>query len=557
MRQWTSPASAVFLAQDTDEEDLEIEEEEKYTHIMQDSHHIDIEELKKKYKDVLQDVPGGTTLVQHDIPTGDAVPIRLPPYRLAHHSQEVLREEIRTLLDQVIIRPSKSPWAAPIVLVKKKDGTQRMCVDYRKLNKVTVNNPYPLPNIEELIANLGSSRFITTLDLTKGYYQVPVTPKHQEKTAFVTPYGKYEFVTMPFGLISAPSTFQRLMDEVLDGLHEFTVAYLDDILIHSQTWDQHMKHLDTVFTKLRKAGLNVMERKCTFACGSCVYLGHVVGNGSVKPMDCKVSAVKNFREPQTKKDVRSFLGICGYYRKFVPNFSTVAAPLSELTRKNMPKKVIWTTKCDQAFLELKEALTRAPILMTPDWTLPFILQTDASSTGLGYVLSQVNFKGEEHPIAFASKKLLPSERNYSAIEREALAIVKGIKHFRTYLEGTTFTIQTDHNPLTHLGNLKDSHGRLARWALSLQPYDFTIVHRSGKLNSNVDGLSRDQGCLSKVGGMSGAPTLTVCEREGRNEMEEQEANDQNKSPEAPRDYKLPEACNLLDIQMKGSDWLET
>ena len=332
---------------------------------------------------------------------------------------------------------------------------------------------------------------------------------------------------------------------------------LDDILIHSQTWDQHMKHLDTVFTRLRKAGLNVKERKCTFASGSCVYLGHVVGNGSVKPMDCKVSAVKNFREPQTKKDVRSFLGLCGYYRKFVPNFSTVAAPLSELTRKNMPKKVIWTTKCDQAFLELKEALTRAPILMTPDWTLPFILQTDASSTGLGYVLSQVNFKGEEHPIAFASKKLLPSERNYSAIEREALAIVKGIKHFRTYLEGTTFTIQTDHNPLTHLGNLKDSHGRLARWALSLQPYDFTIVHRSGKLNSNADGLSRDQGSLSKVGGMSGAPTLTVCEREGRNEMEEQEANDQNKSPKAPRNYKLPEACNLLDVQMKDSDWLET
>ena len=270
MRQWTSPASAVFLAQDTDEEYLEIEEEEKYTHIMQDSHHIDIEELKKKYKDVLQDVPGRTTLVQHDIPTGDAVPIRLPPYQLAHHSQEVVREEIRTFLDQGIIRPSKSPWAAPIVLVKKKDGTQRMCVDYRKLNKVTVNDPYPLPNIEELIANLGSSRFITTLDLTKGYYQVPVTPKHQEKTAFVTPYGKYEFVTMPFGLISAPSTFQRLMDEVLDGLHEFTVAYLDDILIHSQTWDQHMKHLDTVFTKLRNAGLNVKERKCTFARGSCV-----------------------------------------------------------------------------------------------------------------------------------------------------------------------------------------------------------------------------------------------------------------------------------------------
>ena len=249
-----------------------------------------------------------------------------------------------------------------------------------------------------------------------------------------------------------------------------------------------------------------------------------------------MSAVKNFREPQTKKKVKLFLGLCGYYRKFVPNFSTVASPLSELTRKNMPKRVVWTTKCDQAFWELKEALTRAPILMTPDWTLPFILQTDASSTGLGYVLSQVNSMGEEHPIAFASKKQLPSERNYSAIEREALTIVKGIKHFRMYLEGTTFTIQTDHNPLTHLGNLKDSHGRLARWALYLQPYDFTIVHHSRKPNSNADGLSRDQGSPSKVGEMSGAPTLTVCETEGRHEMDDQEANDQNKSPEAPKDY---------------------
>ena len=194
--------------------------------------------------------------------------------------------------------------------------------------------------------------------------------------------------------------------------------------------------------------------------------------------------------------------------------------------------------------------------MTPDWTLPFILQTGASSTELGYVLSHVNSKGEEHPIAFASKKLLPRERNYSAIEREALAIVKGIKHFRTYLEGTTFTIQTDYNPLTHLKNLKDSHGRLARWALSLQPYDFTIVHRSGKTNSNADGLSKDQVSLYMVGGMSGASTLTVCVREGIHEMDEQEANDQNKSPEAPKDYKLPKAYDLLEEQMMDSDWLE-
>ena len=264
---------------------------------------MDLKKLKDKYKDVLKDMLGKTTLVQHDILTGDAVPIRLPDYRLTQHSKEILREEISFLLDQGSIKSSKSRWAAHIVLVAKKDGTKRMCVDYRKLNNVTTNNPYPLPNIDELIANIGPSKFISTLDLTKGYYQVPVNPKHCEKMAFVTPYGKYEFITMPFGLISTPSTFQRLMDEILSGLHEFAVAYLDDILIHSQTWEQHLEHLNTVFEKLREAGLTVKERKCTFGSGSCEFLGHAVGNGIVRPMDCKVATVRDFNVPQTKKDV--------------------------------------------------------------------------------------------------------------------------------------------------------------------------------------------------------------------------------------------------------------
>ena len=249
MKQWISPAPAVFLVQDPEEEPAK-SSREKLTHSMPTSHHMDLKKLKEKYKDVLKDVPRKTTLVQHDIPKVDAIPIRFPHYRLAHHSKEILREEIGFLLDQEVIKSSKSPWAAPIVLVAKKDGTKRMCVDYRKLNIVATNDPYSLPNIEELIANIGPSKFISTLDLTKGYYQVPVNPKHCGKTAFVTPYGKYEFISMLFGLISAPSTFQRLMDEVLSGLHEFAVAYLDDILIHSQTWEQHLEHLNMVFEKL-------------------------------------------------------------------------------------------------------------------------------------------------------------------------------------------------------------------------------------------------------------------------------------------------------------------
>ena len=482
MKLWTPPESAAFLAYDNDEEDLENVEAVYNSHTL-DPHHLDIEKFKEKYKDVIQDVPGKTQIVQHDICTGDAVPIRLPLYRLSHYSQEVMREEIRTLLDQEIIRPSKSPWVAPIVLVKKKDGTQRMCVDYRKLNKVTINDPYPLPNIEDLIANIGLSKFITTLDLTKGYYQVPVNPQYREKTAFVTPYGKYEFLMMPFGLISEPSTFQKLMDGLLNVLHDFTVAYLDDIIIHTDTWENHLNHMEIVFDKLREAGLKVKERKCTFGSGSCIYLEHIVGNGLVQPMECKVEAVKTFKQPKTKKDFRSFLGLCGYYRKFIPNFSSITTPLSDLTKKSMPKQVKWNEKCDKAFIELKEVT------------------------------------GEEHPITFASKKLLQSERNYSAIEREALTIVQGVKYFRTYLQGSKFTIETDHNPLTQLGNLKDSHGRLVRWALSLQQYNFTIVHRSGSKNANADGLSRDQWSLPKVGGVSGIPTLiTDCPRHKNNRM---------------------------------------
>ena len=260
----------------------------------------ELEKFKERYKDMLSDTPGRTHLVCHNIPTGDAHPVRLPPYRLTHKAQEILREEIQTLLNQGIIRPSTSPWAAPIVLVPKKDGTRRMCVDYRKLNAVTVHDPYPLPNIEQLIANLGSSRYITTLDLTKGYHQVLVGREHIKKAAFIMPYGKYEYLTMPFGLVMAPSTFQRLMDKILHLLHDFAVAYLDDILIHSITWENHLVHLTTVFEKLKAAGLTVKEKKCIFGKTNCEYLGYFVGSGTVQPMEGKVAAIAEFGRPKTK-----------------------------------------------------------------------------------------------------------------------------------------------------------------------------------------------------------------------------------------------------------------
>ena len=505
MKSWTSTAPAVFLTEDQEMDDLFESNEEIKSNALSLMQHTQLTQLKEKYKDIIQDVPGRTRLVHHDILTGNSPPIRLPPYRLAHTAQEVLREEIKSLLEQNIIEPSKSPWSVPIVLVPKKDGTTRMCVDYRKLNAVTTGDPYPLPHIEDLINDIGSAKYITTLDLTKGYYQVPMGEDSREKTAFVTPYGKYQFVTMPFGLVSAPSTFQRLMDHVLQGLHSFSTAYLDDILICSNTWEEHVQHLTEVFGRLREAGLHIKDKKCNFAVNSCNYLGHVVGGGEVRPMDCKVKAVKEYERPKTKKQVRAFLGLCGYYRRFISSFSTVAHSLTELTRKNKENVVKWNEACEHSFNLLKEALTSKPVLTTPDWTRKFILQTDASATVLGYVLSQKDQNEEEHPIAYGSKKLLPREQKYSAIEREGLAIVQGIKHFRTYLQGTTFQIETDHDLLTHLGSMKDSHDRLARWALALQPYQFTIVHSAGTANANADGLSRDQGSRSKERGVSEKP----------------------------------------------------
>ena len=255
MKKWNSPSAAVFLAESEEWEGLEEEGKGNRDTSLHESQLHELEKFKTYYRDVLRDVPGKTSLVYHSIPTGDACPVRLPPYRLTHKAQETLREEIKILLGQGIIKPSTSPWAAPIVLMPKKDGTRRMCVDYRKSNSIVTNDPYPLSNIEQLIANLGNSSYITTLDPTKGYHQVPVKKEQIEKTAFITPYGKYEYLTMPFGLVTAPSTFQRLMDRILQGLHGFAVTYLDDILIHSSTWEEHLEHLTIIFNKLREAGL--------------------------------------------------------------------------------------------------------------------------------------------------------------------------------------------------------------------------------------------------------------------------------------------------------------
>ena len=245
----------------------------------------------------------------------------------------MVQQELKEMLAEVIVETSTSEWAAPIMLVQKKDGSFRFCVDYRKLNSVSRADAYPMPRMDELIDNLGQARFVTTLDLTRGYWQVPMAEESRAKTAFTTGFGPYQFRVMPFRLQGAPATFQRMMDRLLMGLEGYTAAYLDDLVIFSQSWTDHLEHLQSILLRLREAGLTVKPKKCQFGMKECVYLGHVVGNGTVKPEHGKLEAVQDFPTPETKSQVRAFLGLTGYYRRFIPDYSSIAAPLTDLTRK--------------------------------------------------------------------------------------------------------------------------------------------------------------------------------------------------------------------------------
>ena len=449
----------------------------------------DLQKLLDDFKDVFSNKPGLTNLASHSILAGAAHPVRQPPYRLPHAYRDTVLKDLEEMEESGIIEPSDSDWASPMVLVKK-DGSIRMCVDYRKLNSVSQVDAYPMPRVDDLIDRLGTATYLTTLDLTRGYWQVPVEERSRAKTAFTTLRGLFQFRVMPFGLHGAPATFQRLMDGLIRGQESFAAAYLDDLIIFSSSLEEHLAHVRTVLERIQNAGLTVKMKKCQFAMAQCSYLGHLVGSGVVKPEESKLGAIQEFPTPTTKKHVRTFLGLTGYYRRFIPGYAALAVPLTDLTRKNAATNVDWTRECDVAFRSLKAALCSEPVLRNPDFNQPFLLQTDASDRAVGAVLSQHDPRGEEHPIAYFSRKLLPRETRYSTIEKECLAIRLATHVFRVYLLGRKFEIQTDHRALEWLDRLKDNNSRLTRWSLALQPYDYTVIYRSGKENANADALSR-------------------------------------------------------------------
>ena len=329
-------------------------------------------ELLTEFEVVTGGSLGHTSACQHHIHIKDGPPVRQQPYRLPHMYKEAVEREIAMMLEEGIIEAANSEWASPIVIIKKKDDTIRLCVDYRKLNAMTQIDAYPMPRIDDILDQVGQARYITTLDLAKGYWQVPVAEEDRPKTAFITPRGLYQFKMMPFGLCGAPATFQRMMDQFIRGMHKFASAYLDDLIVFSSIWEDHLTHLRAVLSRLQELGLTTKPSKCQFGMSECTYLGHVVGNGVVKPEEGKLRAIDQLPQPKTKKQIRSFLGLSGYYRRFIPNYATIAVPLTNMTRKSEPEKIIWTPQSIQAFNKLKEILLSAPVMRNPDFSRPFI-----------------------------------------------------------------------------------------------------------------------------------------------------------------------------------------
>jgi transposase InsO family protein len=445
--------------------------------------------------------------VKHQINTGNNPPVSMRQRRTPEALRPQVWKQLYNMIDNKIIRVSSSPYAAAIVMTLKKDGSLRLCIDYRWLNKITIKDKFPLPRIDDTIEALYGARYFSTLDLISGYWQIEIDEADKHKTAFICELGLFEFNRMPFGLTNAPSTFQRAMNNIFRTvLYKYVVVYLDDIIIYSKTFEDHLKHLAEVFSLLKDAGMRLNRTKCEFFKKEIEYLGYIISREGITPNNKKIDCVKNYPEPKNPKELGSFLGLASYYRKFVRAFAEIAHPLTALTKK----KAIWKWEEEErdAFNCIKQRLVTRPVLSYPDFTREFIIYTDASGYGIGAVLAQMQpFPPSEYTdgtdeastqekhdrevvIAYTSKHLKDKEANRSTTERECHAIIHAIKAFRVYLYGRKFTVFTDHSPLEWLLEKKEPAGRLQRWALKLQEYDIVIGYRPGKSHQNADCLSR-------------------------------------------------------------------
>ncbi|GFW90455.1 retrovirus-related Pol polyprotein from transposon 17.6 [Trichonephila clavipes] len=420
-----------------------------------------LKELLYEYSNLFSNIPGCTDLAEHDIELESERAIVAKPFRMSPRQIEILKSEVNKMLELKIIEPGESDFTSPLILVEAQGKEARPCIDYRRLNKVTRTQFFPLPNIEELLEKVSAAKYIAILDLTRGYWQIPLSPRAQRYASFVTTFGTFKPLRLPFGLKNAPYYFSGLMANLLKNCENFAVPYLDDIAIFSLAWDDHLKHLKDVFDRLRSAKLHIKPSKCQFAQAYAKYFGHLVGQGLRTPGELKVQVIKDFLIPTNKTQGR-----------------------------NRKSTVDWNSSCQNAFEELKTRLSKNPVLYSPDFTKPFIIQCDASNLGIGVVLSQV-CENEEHLIMFLSKKLSLAEQKYSTTEKECAAIIFAVQKLKFYLEGhQKFVIQTDHNPLVWLEKNTGTNPRLLRWSFILQALNYEIAYRKGKQNQNADSLSR-------------------------------------------------------------------
>ena len=463
--------------------------DEKLTHLNEEQRKT-MMALVLKYRDIFPDVPRCTTIAEHDVDVGDARPIKQHPYRMNPDKRELAETEVEYMLKHNIIRPSSSSWSSPCVLVPKPNGSVRFCTDYRKVNAITKTDVFPIPRVDDCIDRIGSAKYLTKMDLLKGYWCVPLTERGREISAFVTSSGLYEYNVLPFGMKNAPATFQRMMESVVQGL-EHTHAYIDDLITRSDTWEEHVKNVEELFERLAQARLTVNLGKSEFGCGTVMYLGHEIGQGKVAPIDAKVKAILAFPTPTDRKSLRRFLGMIGYYRKFCNNFAQLALPLTNLLKGGV--KFVWSDACQRSLEALKNVLCHYPVLRSPDFTKGFSLAIDASDEAAGAVLLQKSEDDSsiEHPVAYYSRKFDKHQKNYSTVEKESLALVLALQHFEVYISSEKpLIVHTDHNPLVFLSKMKTKNRRLLSWSLMLQEYNLEIRHIRGKDNVLADTLSR-------------------------------------------------------------------
>jgi hypothetical protein len=407
----------------------------------------------------------------------------MPPAELAE-----LKKQLQELLDKGFIRPCTSPWGCPALFVKKKDGSLRMCVDYRPLNAVTVKNKYPLPRIDVYFDQLVGAKVFSKIDINSGYHQIKIRASDIPKTAFSTRYGLYEFLVMSFGLTNAPAYFMYLMNSVfMPELDKFVVVFIDDILVYSKNEDEHTKHLHIVLQRLHDHRLYAKLSKCDFWLREIKFLGHTISQDGISVDPEKVQEVMNWKPPTTVQQIQSFLGLAGYYRRFILDFSRIAKPMTELLKKGVQYE--WSQKCEDAFHTLRQYLTTAPVLAQPDNTKPFEVYCDASGTGLGCVLMQDN-----RVIAYASRALRPHEQNYPTHDLELAAVVHALKIWRHYLMGAHYNIYTDHKSLKYIFTQADLNMRQRRWLELIKDYDLEVHYHPGKANVVADALSRKVQC---------------------------------------------------------------